>query len=34
VYIPLLFLNLDGKLEISQETFFEEVFIRRAKPPA
>jgi segregation and condensation protein A len=32
VYIPLLFLNLDGKLEISQETFFEEVFIRRAKP--
>jgi segregation and condensation protein A len=29
VYIPLLFLNLDGKLEISQETFFEEVFIRR-----
>jgi segregation and condensation protein A len=34
VYIPLLFLNLDGKLEISQETFFDEVFIRRAKPPA
>jgi len=30
VYIPLLFLNLDGKIEISQETFFEEVFIRRA----
>jgi segregation and condensation protein A len=29
VYIPLLFLNLDGKIEISQETFFEEVFIRR-----
>ncbi len=29
VYIPLLFLNLDGKLEISQDTFFEEVFIRR-----
>ncbi|HTY53357.1 MAG TPA: segregation/condensation protein A [Methanomicrobiales archaeon] len=29
VYIPLLFLNLDGKLEISQETFFEEVFIRK-----
>ena len=29
VYIPLLFLNLDGKLAISQETFFEEVFIRR-----
>ena len=34
VYIPLLFLNLDGKLEISQETFFEEVFIRRTKPPS
>jgi segregation and condensation protein A len=31
VYIPLLFLNLDGKLEISQDTFFEEVFIRRTK---
>ena len=31
VYIPLLFLNLDGKLEISQETFFEEVFIRRVE---
>jgi len=30
VYIPLLFLNLDGKIEISQETFFEEIFIRRA----
>ena len=29
VYIPLLFLNLDGKLEISQETFFDEVFIRK-----
>jgi segregation and condensation protein A len=29
VYIPLLFLNLDGKIEISQETFFEEIFIRR-----
>jgi len=34
VYIPLLFLNLDGKLEISQETFFEELFIQRTKPPA
>jgi segregation and condensation protein A len=32
VYIPLLFLNLDGKLEISQDTFFEEVFVRRSKP--
>jgi segregation and condensation protein A len=32
VYIPLLFLNLDGKLEISQETFFDEVFVRRAGP--
>ena len=29
IYIPLLFLNLDGKLEISQETFFDEVFIRK-----
>jgi segregation and condensation protein A len=34
VYIPLLFLNLDGKLEISQDTFFEEVFIRRTTPPS
>ena len=34
VYIPLLFLNLDGKLEISQETFFEELFIQRTKPPS
>ena len=32
VYIPLLFLNLDGKLEISQETFFDEVFIRKVEP--
>jgi segregation and condensation protein A len=32
VYIPLLFLNLDGKLEISQERFFEEIFIRKAGP--
>jgi segregation and condensation protein A len=31
VYIPLLFLNLDGKLEISQETFFEELFIKRVE---
>lgn len=31
VYIPLLFLNLDGKLEISQDTFFDEVFIRRVE---
>jgi segregation and condensation protein A len=34
VYIPLLFLNLDGKLEISQERFFEEIFIRSTKPPS
>ena len=34
VYIPLLFLNLDGRLEIFQETFFDEVFIRRTKPPS
>ncbi|HMA05237.1 MAG TPA: segregation/condensation protein A [Methanomicrobiales archaeon] len=34
VYIPLLFLNLDGKVEISQETFFEEVFIRRVPEKA
>ncbi|HVN65058.1 MAG TPA: segregation/condensation protein A [Methanomicrobiales archaeon] len=33
VYIPLLFLNLDRKLEISQETFFEEVFIRKVPEP-
>jgi segregation and condensation protein A len=32
VYIPLLFLNLDGKVEISQDTFFDEVFIRRTNP--
>jgi chromatin segregation and condensation protein Rec8/ScpA/Scc1 (kleisin family) len=31
VYIPLLFLNLDGKIEISQETFFEEVYIKRVE---
>jgi segregation and condensation protein A len=29
VYIPLLFLMLEGRLTISQKTFFDEVFIER-----
>ena len=31
VYIPLLFLMLEGRLNISQKTFFDEVFIEQPK---
>ena len=33
VYIPLLFLMLEGRLAISQKDFFDEVFIERPKAP-
>ena len=29
VYIPLLFLNLEGKISLSQDALFSEIFIRR-----
>ena len=34
VYIPLLFLMLEGRLNISQKTFFDEVFIEQPKGSA
>ena len=33
VYIPLLFLMLEGRLAISQKDFFDEVFIEQPKAP-
>jgi segregation and condensation protein A len=33
VYIPLLFLTLEGKLTISQETFFDDIVISHTEQP-